>query len=118
MSFFSSIQFDCTYCVYEPQRKKKKGSLYWRVCKSEILLHLLFIPRTQGAVFNADNDSVRVSIIMKGRETAEAYCEVLNHVSSIIVHPSQPKKQQLVVLSKKVAISVSDLVKQAEQLKG
>ena len=55
---------------------------------------------------------------MKGRETAEAYCEVLNHVSSIIVHPSQPKKQQLVVLSKQVAVSVSELVKQAELLKG
>ena len=72
----------------------------------------------QGAVFNADNEAVKVSIMVKGRETAEAYCDVLNHVASIVVHPSQPKKQQLVVLSKKVANSVSDLVKQAEQLKG
>ncbi|XP_066931569.1 talin-2-like isoform X1 [Clytia hemisphaerica] len=72
----------------------------------------------KGAVFNADNESVKISIMMKGRETAEAYCDVLNHVASIVMHPSQPKKQQLVVLSKQVAVSVSDLVKQAEQLKG
>ena len=72
----------------------------------------------QGAVFNADNESVKIAIVMKGRETAEAYCKVLSHVSSIIVHPSQPKKQQLVILSKQVATSVSELVKQAELLKG
>lgn len=55
---------------------------------------------------------------MKGRETAEAYCEVLNHVASVVVSPTQPKKQYLAVLSKKVANSVSELVKQAETLKG
>lgn len=55
---------------------------------------------------------------MKGRDTAQAYCEVLDHVASVIVHPTPQKKQHLTVLSKKVAFSVGELVKSAEELKG
>ncbi|XP_057316525.1 talin-2-like isoform X2 [Hydractinia symbiolongicarpus] len=72
----------------------------------------------KAAAFNAESESIRVATIVKGRDTAQAYCEVLDHVASVIVHPTPQKKQHLTVLSKKVAFSVGELVKSAEELKG
>ncbi|XP_047132289.1 talin-2 isoform X2 [Hydra vulgaris] len=72
----------------------------------------------KAAAFNSESESIRVATIVKGRDTAQAYCEVLDHVASVIVHPTPQKKQHLTVLSKKVAFSVAELVKSAEELKG
>jgi len=72
----------------------------------------------QAAAFNAESESIKVATIVKGRDAAQAYCEVLDHVASVIVHPTPQKKQHLTVLSKKVAHSVGELVKSAEDLKG
>lgn len=72
----------------------------------------------QAAAFNAESEPIKVATIVKGRDTAQAYCEVLDHVASVIVHPTPQKKQHLTVLSKKVAYSVGELVKSAEDLKG
>jgi len=72
----------------------------------------------KAAAFNAESESIKVATIVKGRDTAQAYCEVLDHVASVIVHPTPQKKQHLTVLSKKVAYSVGELVKSAEDLKG
>uniref|UniRef100_A0A7M5V5A6 Talin n=1 Tax=Clytia hemisphaerica TaxID=252671 RepID=A0A7M5V5A6_9CNID len=72
----------------------------------------------KAAAFNAESESIKVATIVKGRDAAQAYCEVLDHVASVIVHPTPQKKQHLTVLSKKVAHSVGELVKSAEDLKG
>ena len=72
----------------------------------------------KAAAFNAESEPIKVATIVKGRDAAQAYCEVLDHVASVIVHPTPQKKQHLTVLSKKVAHSVGELVKSAEELKG
>lgn len=55
---------------------------------------------------------------MKVKDTAQAYCGVLEHVLTITTKAGEPGKERLTILSKKVAESVGDLVKEAEQLKG
>ena len=85
-----------------------------KICRQFITMRPFF----QAAAFNADNESIKVATIVKGRDTAQAYCEVLDHVASVIIHPTPQKKQHLTVLSKKVAYSVGELVKSAEDLKG
>ena len=37
----------------------------------------------QAAAFNAESEPIRVATIVKGRDTAQAYVEVLDHVSSV-----------------------------------
>jgi len=72
----------------------------------------------KAAAATAESDEIRYAAIIKGRECAQAYCNVLDHVQSIVQHPTQQKKVQLTIHSKKVAERVTDLVKFAEELKG
>ena len=83
--------------------------------KNDVMFSFLFF---KAAAFNAESEPIKVATIVKGRDAAQAYCEVLDHVASVIVHPTPQKKQHLTVLSKKVAHSVGELVKSAEELKG
>ncbi|XP_065063830.1 talin-like isoform X3 [Rhopilema esculentum] len=72
----------------------------------------------KAAAATAESADIRYAAIIKGRECAQAYCNVLDHVQSIVQHPTQQKKVQLTIHSKKVADTVTDLVKVAEELKG
>eukprot|EP00794_Sanderia_malayensis_P019501 gene19501-21428_t len=72
----------------------------------------------KAAAATAESDSIRYAAIIKGRECAQAYCNVLDHVQSIVQHPTPQKRVQLTIHSKKVADTVTNLVKVAEELKG
>eukprot|EP00795_Rhopilema_esculentum_P003812 gene3812-15100_t len=57
----------------------------------------------KAAAATAESADIRYAAIIKGRECAQAYCNVLDHVQSIVQHPTQQKKVQLTIHSKKVA---------------
>jgi len=68
-----------------------------------------------------DSEDVKKAIIIKVKETSQAYCSVLEHVLGVVtkaIEPAADNKAQLTELSKKVATSVADLVKESENLKG
>eukprot|EP00111_Clytia_hemisphaerica_P007373 TCONS_00021443-protein len=77
------------------------------------------IDTSKGAIITCDNDEVKRAIIVKVKETLQAYCGVLDHILGVVTKVVDGSdKTQFANLSKKVATSVADLVKASEQLKG
>lgn len=68
---------------------------------------------------NCESDEIKEAIILKVKETSQAYCGVLDHVLGVVTKVADGSdKKHMADLSKKVATSVADLVKASEQLKG
>ncbi|EMP24898.1 Talin-1 [Chelonia mydas] len=61
---------------------------------------------------------VRLRALRYGKECANGYLELLEHVPVILQKPSHELKQQLAGYSKRVAGSVTELIQAAEAMKG
>uniref|UniRef100_A0A8C6ZG80 Talin 1 n=1 Tax=Nothoprocta perdicaria TaxID=30464 RepID=A0A8C6ZG80_NOTPE len=61
---------------------------------------------------------VRQRALRFGRECADGYLELLEHVLVILQKPTHELKQQLATYSKRVASSVTELIQAAEAMKG
>ncbi|NXA44949.1 TLN1 protein, partial [Nothocercus julius] len=61
---------------------------------------------------------VRQRALRFGRECADGYLELLEHVLVILQKPTHELKQQLAAYSKRVASSVTELIQAAEAMKG
>nr|XP_033793377.1 talin-1 isoform X1 [Geotrypetes seraphini] len=61
---------------------------------------------------------VRLRALRYGKECANGYLELLEHVLVILQKPSHDLKQQLAAYSKRVAGSVTELIQTAEAMKG
>nr|XP_034956394.1 talin-1 isoform X4 [Zootoca vivipara] len=64
------------------------------------------------------NAEVRQRALRFGKECANGYLELLEHVLVILQKPSHDLKQQLAAYSKRVAGSVTELIQAAEAMKG
>uniref|UniRef100_A0A674KCX0 Talin 1 n=1 Tax=Terrapene triunguis TaxID=2587831 RepID=A0A674KCX0_9SAUR len=64
------------------------------------------------------NADVRLRALRYGKECANGYLELLEHVLVILQKPSHELKQQLAGYSKRVAGSVTELIQAAEAMKG
>ena len=72
----------------------------------------------QAAAVHAETAELREYVVRSGDDCSRAYVALLEHVHDIVVKPTYEKKQKLLVLSREVANTVSDLVSSAEALKG
>uniref|UniRef100_H3ANX1 Talin 1 n=1 Tax=Latimeria chalumnae TaxID=7897 RepID=H3ANX1_LATCH len=71
------------------------------------------------AAYHPDvSPDVRMRALRYGKECAEGYLGLLEHVLVIIQKPSHDLKQQLAGYSKRVAGSVTELIQAAEAMKG
>ncbi|XP_057899537.1 talin-1 [Melospiza georgiana] len=61
---------------------------------------------------------VRQRALRFGKECADGYLELLEHVLVILQKPTHELKQQLAAFSKRVASSVTELIQAAEAMKG
>ena len=84
--------------------------LYWHC--------LVFAVSVQSAAVHAETPELREHVMQCGDDCSQAYVTLLEHVHSIVTKPTYEKKQKLLVLSREVANTVSDLVSSAEALKG
>ena len=73
---------------------------------------------TQAAAMHAETAELREHVMRSGDDCSQAYVALLEHVHDIVTKPTYEKKQKLLVLSREVANTVSDLVSSAEALKG
>ncbi|NXA82743.1 TLN1 protein, partial [Thryothorus ludovicianus] len=64
------------------------------------------------------NGDVRQRALRFGKECADGYLELLEHVLVILQKPTHELKQQLAGYSKRVASSVTELIQAAEAMKG
>ncbi|NXJ13209.1 TLN1 protein, partial [Odontophorus gujanensis] len=64
------------------------------------------------------NADVRQRALRFGKECADGYLELLEHVLVILQKPTHELKQQLAGYSKRVASSVTELIQAAEAMKG
>ena len=72
----------------------------------------------QAAAVHAETAELREHAMRSGDDCSRAYVALLEHVHDIVIKPTYEKKQKLLVLSREVANTVSDLVSSAEALKG
>lgn len=83
-----------------------------------LLIWRNLIGRVQGAAANADSAELQQQVLDSGRLCSIAYKELLEQVGQVIQKQTPDGKQRLLLLSKKVAQSVTELVHAAEILKG
>ncbi|TKC47779.1 hypothetical protein EI555_005057 [Monodon monoceros] len=81
-----------------------------RACKVDILVEAAYHPEVA--------PDVRLRALHYGRECANGYLELLDHVLLTLQKPSPELKQQLTGHSKRVAGSVTELIQAAEAMKG
>ncbi|KAF5907482.1 talin-2 isoform X2, partial [Clarias magur] len=63
-------------------------------------------------------EEVRNKALLYGQECTAGYVDLLEHVLLVLQKPTAEHRQQLAVLSKKVAGSVTELIQTAEAMKG
>uniref|UniRef100_W5JYT2 Talin 2 n=1 Tax=Astyanax mexicanus TaxID=7994 RepID=W5JYT2_ASTMX len=63
-------------------------------------------------------EDVRNKALLYGLECSTGYIDLLEHVLLVLQKPTADQRQQLAVLSKKVAGSVTELIQTAEAMKG
>uniref|UniRef100_A0A8C3ILL6 Talin 1 n=1 Tax=Chrysemys picta bellii TaxID=8478 RepID=A0A8C3ILL6_CHRPI len=80
---------------------------------------MLTLSGFQEAAYHPEvNADVRLRALRYGKECANGYLELLEHVLVILQKPSHELKQQLAGYSKRVAGSVTELIQAAEAMKG
>uniref|UniRef100_A0A8C2I942 Talin 2 n=1 Tax=Cyprinus carpio TaxID=7962 RepID=A0A8C2I942_CYPCA len=72
----------------------------------------------QAAYHPEVGEDVRNKALLYGIECTTGYIDLLEHVLLVLQKPTAEQKQQLAVLSKKVAGSVTELIQTAEAMKG
>ncbi|XP_030649998.1 talin-2 isoform X2 [Chanos chanos] len=72
----------------------------------------------QAAYHQEVGEDVRNRALQYGAECTSGYVDLLEHVLQVLQRPTAEQKQHLVVLSKRVAASVSELIQTAEAMKG
>lgn len=72
----------------------------------------------QSAVSIAPSENIKQAVIVNVRETAQAYCSVLDHLTVVMKTPITEEKVKFAQLSKNVATAAGKVVKIAGQLKG
>ncbi|KAG7323984.1 hypothetical protein KOW79_012000 [Hemibagrus wyckioides] len=72
----------------------------------------------QAAYHQEVAEDVRSKALLYGQECTTGYVDLLEHVLLVLQKPTAEHRQQLAVLSKKVASSVTELIQTAEAMKG
>ncbi|KAB5565676.1 hypothetical protein PHYPO_G00244310 [Pangasianodon hypophthalmus] len=72
----------------------------------------------QAAYHQEVAEDVRNKALLYGLECTTGYIDLLEHVLLVLQKPTAEHRQQLAVLSKKVASSVTELIQTAEAMKG
>ncbi|PVD36353.1 hypothetical protein C0Q70_03333 [Pomacea canaliculata] len=72
----------------------------------------------KGAAATAETTEIRKRAMNAGRNAALAYKELLESVHQVVLKPTPEGKQNLVLVSRKVANAVTELVQSAEVIKG
>ncbi|KAH9509676.1 Talin-2 [Bulinus truncatus] len=72
----------------------------------------------KGAAATAETSEIKRRAVNAGRSAAVSYKELLESVLVVVHRPSQEGKQNLSLISRKVANSVTELVQSAEAIKG
>ncbi|XP_067653820.1 talin-1-like isoform X2 [Haliotis asinina] len=72
----------------------------------------------RGAAATAETAEIRQRAINAGRMCGVAYRELLESVHQAVLRPTPEAKQQLMLISRKVANAVTELVQSAEAIKG
>uniref|UniRef100_A0A8C3IH23 Talin 1 n=1 Tax=Chrysemys picta bellii TaxID=8478 RepID=A0A8C3IH23_CHRPI len=95
------------------------GRAVWPVLPVEQGSAMLTLSGFQEAAYHPEvNADVRLRALRYGKECANGYLELLEHVLVILQKPSHELKQQLAGYSKRVAGSVTELIQAAEAMKG
>ncbi|XP_065123839.1 talin-2a isoform X2 [Paramisgurnus dabryanus] len=72
----------------------------------------------QAAYHDEVSEEVRSRALLYGTECTNGYIELLEHVLQVLQKPTGEQKQKLVILSKRVAAAVTELIQTAEAMKG
>ncbi|KAK3099739.1 hypothetical protein FSP39_008848 [Pinctada imbricata] len=72
----------------------------------------------RGAAVTAETEEVKDLAVRNGQVCAETFRDLLQHVRQMLKSPSKDSKSLLIELSRKVASSVTELVKSAQAIKG
>ncbi|CAH1788698.1 unnamed protein product [Owenia fusiformis] len=73
---------------------------------------------TKAAAVNAESQDVRNRTLHWGKQSAESYQQLLTVVNYCVQKPGPESRQQLAIISKKVAMCITELIQCAEQIKG
>ncbi|GFR75666.1 talin-1-like [Elysia marginata] len=83
-----------------------------------ILIIIIWLRSHVGAANTAETHEIKQRAVNAGRTASVAYKELLESVLQVVLKPSHEGRQNLGLVSRKVANGVSELVQSAEAIKG